>query len=71
MADAADRREARRKRILENSENRLRIISGLNKVGECSLLQGGEGYGRMFLTFNKLVTINYRYISTPVAEQFI
>lgn len=37
MADAAARREARRKRILENSENRLRIISGLPKVGEFSL----------------------------------
>lgn len=34
MGDAADRREARRRRILENSENRLRIISGLTKVGE-------------------------------------
>ncbi|XP_034253835.1 uncharacterized protein LOC117652814 [Thrips palmi] len=34
MADAADRREARRRRILENSENRLRIISGLTKVDD-------------------------------------
>lgn len=28
MADAAARREARRKRILENSHNRLQLISG-------------------------------------------
>lgn len=32
MADAVARREARRRRILENSENRLRIISGLTKL---------------------------------------
>ncbi|XP_028162104.1 uncharacterized protein LOC114354049 [Ostrinia furnacalis] len=30
MADAAARREARRKRILENSHNRLQLISGKN-----------------------------------------
>ncbi|KAK3910948.1 Calcium signal-modulating cyclophilin ligand [Frankliniella fusca] len=32
MSEAAARREARRKRILENSESRLRVISGLNKT---------------------------------------
>lgn len=36
MADIAARREARRRRILENSENRLQIISGLNKAGKFS-----------------------------------
>lgn len=43
MADAAARREARRRRILENSHNRLQLISG--KIDE-------ESYKGHFLSQN-------------------
>ncbi|XP_026290837.1 guided entry of tail-anchored proteins factor CAMLG [Frankliniella occidentalis] len=44
MAEAAARREARRRRILENSENRLRVISGLSKADDAKESSEGSFY---------------------------
>ena len=52
MADIAARREARRRRILENSENRLQIISGLNKTGKFSEIRFPWSLCARNLTYN-------------------
>lgn len=55
MADAAARREARRRRILENSQNRLKLISG--KTGDDS--PTGSLFDQLILIFSFVISGMY------------